>query len=387
MLEKFPNSIYYPGGGTDLQVLLRFSDICDTVISPTLSDYLTIEKYDELFKLKCDNINSFYSDNILIYDGYDIVESDFIKQNKFIPYPQGLFTEGEISDYQEAFKHHYGKNNFVVQFKFRRIIGKISRPIFWIALNTEGLASLISLCHLTKSQPKIICTIQSLCFEKPDSLFVRLLGKLNLSTKIWIRGFWQESPLSFSNIPISEFPPYQFTVQEFGLWNSLMGAPIVRYENNHTQNILSKVKAFSNISKLEIPEIFELVHDQNPNRIIKIINGDIIGSFINDFELIITTKRIENKIPLGCNSIIFWEDLYDRTGSEYPLLTFHESIQKLKQILKERNIKFVAITPIGFEDETLYLKEFLNDDICDLNLSIYHRRQLDFLKLKAPNLL
>lgn len=82
MLNSFPNSIFYPAGGTDLQVFFRLSDVSNTVISPTLSDYLTIDSYECIFKRKCNHINTFYKNEILKYDGYEILNSNIIKQNQ-----------------------------------------------------------------------------------------------------------------------------------------------------------------------------------------------------------------------------------------------------------------------------------------------------------------
>ena len=45
IFKKFASSLFYPAGGTDLQVLLRFSSLVDVVVSPTFSENLSVDTY------------------------------------------------------------------------------------------------------------------------------------------------------------------------------------------------------------------------------------------------------------------------------------------------------------------------------------------------------
>lgn len=380
MLSYFSKSIYYPGGGTDLQVLLRLSDISDTVISPTLSEYLTIDNYEEIFKRKCIYINNYYQKEILKYEGYEILQSDFIKQNKFIEYPPNLFSNHEIEEYISRFSHHYRKDNFVVKFNFIRRIGNLKRNVSWIAMNTEGLATLISLVNLTNEHPKILCTIQSGILEHPNSLFVRLLDHLKLKSKIWIRGFWNNRP-GFDNLPISSFLPYSNIIQDYGFWYSPMGENAYPNEENDTGSLLSKVRAFSNVDNLNIPKKSILL---NGNKKIMLIQDDINNINTNEYDLIITSQRIYNNAKNG--NVKFWNSYSNRLESDiFPNLLFIECLEIIRNIIVEKKLRKIAITPMGYEDETLSLIDFMENINVEFQLDIYYRRPLDFVKLTAPN--
>lgn len=384
MIENFSKSIFYPAGGTDLQILLRFSDISNTVISPTLSDYLTIENYDRIFREKCAHINSYYNTNIIEYRGYEMLESDFIKKNKFISYPTGLFEDYEIREYQKAFSHHPKKENFVLKFLFSRTIGSSKRHLEWIALNTEGLATLISLINLTNEHPKILCTIQSGYLEYPKSLFTRLINYLDLRSKIWVRGFWNQddnfSP--YNNDPISEFPPHQYKVQDYGYWYSNMGQNGLSHEENDTESKLSRVRAFTNDLNFQTPKT--TVISGNNNSKIMLIQSDIKSAELGQYDLIITSERIINKE--NSNNILYWNTLSTRSQSaHYPIMTFVESLRIIQNQIETRQLKKIAITPLGFEDETMFLYEFVKYQKNEFELHIYYHRPLDFISLTAPN--
>jgi hypothetical protein len=384
MIENFSKSIFYPAGGTDLQILLRFSDISSTVISPTLSEYLTIENYERIFREKCAHINSYYDTNIIEYVGYEMLQTDLIKKNKFIPFPNGLFEDNEIRDYQKAFSYHYTKDNFVVKFLFDRTIGRSKRRLEWIALNTEGLATLISLTNLTNEHPKILCTIQSGILEYPNSLFTRLINYLELRSKIWVRGFWTKDDYLFpyNNDPISEFPPHQYKVQDYGYWYSNMGQNGLSNEENDTESKLSRVRAFTNELNFKTPRT--TVISGNNNSKILLIQGDIKSADLSQYDLIVTSERILTNENF--NNLQYWNTLSNRGKStHYPIMTFAESLRIIQNQVEIRELKKIAITPVGFEDETMFLNEFIEIQKNEFELHIYFHRPLDFISLTAPN--
>jgi hypothetical protein len=237
-----------------------------------------------------------------------MLKTEFIKSNKFIPYPTGLFTDTEIRDYQNAFSQYYNNDNFVVKFIFVRYIGSSKRYLEWIALNTEGMATLISLTNLTNEHPKILCTIQSGILEHPNSLFTRLIYHLKLRSKIWIRGFWTRDEYLFlnNNNPISNFPPYQYTVQDYGFWYSNMGQNGFSFEENDTVSKLSRVRAFTNESNFQVPNTTTITGNNNSK--ILLINGDIRSADLSQYDLVVTSERILSNFDY--NNLKYWNMLF-----------------------------------------------------------------------------
>lgn len=304
-----------------------------------------------------------------------------MKQNKLISYPVGLFTNNEIKQYSNSFNYYFDKENYIVKFKFKRIIGSKERPVYWIAMNTEGMATLISLINLTSSHPKILCTIQSGILERANSLFFRLIDHFNIKSRIWIRGFWNTC---YNDRPIEPCHPYNSVVQDYGYWYSPMGEPEISFEENNSEFPLSNVRAFSRENLEHIPGNINLNNgDRNS---INLIKGDINNISVEDYDLIITSKRIYNNPPHA--NVKFWNEYYTREDSlHYPNLLFAESLDIIQEIILSNNAKKIAITPIGFEDETQYLYEFLQSIDLEFQLDIYYKRPLDFITITAPNAL
>ncbi len=65
---------YYPAAGTDIQAILRFSHLTDTILAPTTSRYLTRQRQEDLFKAKCNTLNSFFGKPLL--ELVDVVDLD-----------------------------------------------------------------------------------------------------------------------------------------------------------------------------------------------------------------------------------------------------------------------------------------------------------------------
>lgn len=390
MIDEFSNAIYYPAGGTDLQVFLRYSDLSDTVISPTLSDYLDLDTYNRLFRQKCGNINAYFGRDILLYEGFEVMDSEWLERNRRVAEIPNVFEEGEREDYEKAFGKYFRKPIKIIRFTFTRVVGPHRRKLQWIASNTEGLATLVILHRLTRSSPKMFCTIQSGVMEWPDSVFVRLLQHLNLPTKIWVRGFWREywwPGLPYDDRPISNFLPYPNVIQDYGYWYSPMGVRPERNEDNHHLSGLSIAKAFTNLEDLPIPAQMQIQNTQGRGRTVRLIQADISPLLANPqgVDLIITSSRIFSQPH---DRIITWESLAHRpVGRLYPPILFSEALELIMEVAQKRDVKKIAITPMGYEDETLLLRDFVEKDGPDLEVTIYHKQPLDYIALKAPDFL
>jgi hypothetical protein len=373
-------SLYYPAGGTDVQCIMRFSHITKTVIAPTVSEYLTLNKYSEQFSIKCDTINEHFDEKVISFDGVVEEDAGLITRNKYIPFPSGVFSEAEKKIYMQAFNHHIHSEPRVYRFMFTRMIGRTKRKIEWIAMTTEGLATLMTLFKFTHQYPEIICTIQSGILEYPGSMFVRLIDELKPNTRIWIRGYWP--CCDQSRTAISDFEPYSVAIQDYGHWYSPLGVAPEAGEENPGTPPLSYVRAFTNnIDFLDtIPKEKVLIHPTNNNRKITIKLGSIKEA-VNGFDHIITSRRI---IEEDGDKVVNWESLSNNPESKlFPCFTFKQSIYKLKEFFGKEGIRSIAISPIGFEDESVYLLEFLQESNKDMDLTIFHVRPLDFYDLKV----
>jgi hypothetical protein len=183
-------------------------------------------------------------------------------------------------------------------------------------------------------------------------------------------------------LPITEFPPYQYPIQDYGFWYSNMGQNGLVNEENDTESKLSRVKAFTNDPNFQVPETTEITGQNNSRVLLK--KERIETTDLSQYDLIITSERVLSEQQN--HNIKYWNSFYSRDqNSYYPTITFVESLQVVQNQIESGNFKKVAITPVGFEDETLYLNEFLENLKKDFELHIYFHRPLDFISLTAPD--
>jgi hypothetical protein len=377
----FSKTLFYPAAGTDIQVILRFSHLTDTIISATVSEYLTLERYEVLFRTKCDTLNNHFNCNMLEYCGVEELDNSFIKNNLRIAAPSGVFNRYDMDDYQRVFGEFARQEPHLYKFTFKRYIGQEVRNITWYAFTTEGLATLVSLHNLTGKFPMIICSIQSGRIEEPNGIFCRMVNSLQIDSKIWVRGQWAESPSGRQHLEaraLEEFPPYDIPVQSFGQWNSKLGVDAISCEDNYYYD-LSLVRAFAKEQEYvaSIPKDVILTHPNNPNRKIHILLGDIKED-TRSYDQIYTSNRI---LPSG-NNIINWEDIGAGASLFFPSFTMERSLEYIRDNTEDFRNKKVAITGVGYEDEGCFIKQFLNESEEDMNLTIFHNQPLDFVDLK-----
>jgi len=369
----FSRVVYYPAGGTDLQAILRFSGVADTILSPTVSNYLTREKYEALFRLKCATLNSHFGENLLELDEVEEWDASFIRDRKFVAAPAGLFSEGDIQGYMAAFGQYTHQDPRVYCFRFRRRIGRTDRTVKWIAMATEGLATLISIKLATQKTPKIICTFQTGALERPGGLFVRMVERTDIRPDIWVRGAWKcKDPRRES---IQAFPPYDAVVQDYGYWNSSLGAPAEPNEDTHCDPPISLARAFARKDWTGAAQPREVLHRRPGNalRVIRLKMADLVAE-ADGYDRIFCSRDL---LPAESDRVIHWEALSPRPHSAaFPDMTLPEALQTV-QARTAPGCR-VAMTPIGFEDESAALDELLVASNAPMDLTIFHRRRLDF---------
>jgi hypothetical protein len=381
--DVFHRSMFYVGGSTDVQPLLRFSHLTDTLISPTLSDiYTDVESYERAFKSKCGHLNAYYGFNLLTYEGSERIAAEGVAPLFVNDFPN-VFTPEDIFKYRESFGGKVSSHEPVqaIRFKFTRTITPhIQRQVSWIWLQAEGMSSLDSLVRLTGKSPLLIITIQTGIMEDPRGLFARYLQTGEINSKIWVRGFWNYSISEFQKISYFRYenclPPFQHHVQCYPNWYSSMGQPMRMVEEcgEHTSN----VHAFAR-DPIDVTANISFGHARKRTTIIA---KDIHCADPLEYDLIITSERIwksEFKKPAN---LIFWEDLFRfRTGHPYKPVTAYESLQKIQWLKRFTGFVKIAITPVGYEDEDMVYKKF--NWRGEILLDVYHLDPLDFISLKA----
>jgi hypothetical protein len=383
IFKKFSSSLFYPAGGTDLQVLLRFSSLVDVVVSPTFSENLSVDTYHEVFQRKCAHLNAFYNRVELEYLGYELHPTDLIDFELFYTPPRGLFNDDDLEYYNSVVDYFKFDVKYIAEFRFKRKLGNAYKEVSWIAMNTEGLATLASLVQITRSHPAILCTIQQGEFEYPNSPFVRLINQLQLRSKIWVRGVWPAIfPFFYRGChPTSGFPPYSVSAQGYVDWYSPMGERGPEGEENHYEPFLSKVYAFA---KEEILKPRETVLLGSDNQVIRLIDVGTGEAKIRKYDVFFSPIRLK---IISKNSK-YWEQYMERMGTTYPRLTLTEALDVVQKEFVSGTAKKIGMIPIGFEDEAnSVLGDFVKSMPSGCELNIHYVRPLDFIQYTNPDFL
>jgi hypothetical protein len=387
IFKDFSKSLFYPAGGTDLQVLLRFSSLVDVVVSPTFSENLSVDTYHEVFQRKCAHLNAFYNRVELEYLGYELHPLDLIDFELFETPPQDILNQDELEYYKSQVFNIQFQERYIAEFKFKRKLGNAYKEVSWIAMNTEGMATLAGIVKITRSHPALLCTIQQGEFEYPNSSFARLINHLQLSTKIWIRGSWKTTSSWITtrfhqNIrPTSIFPPYSFIAQGYVDWYSPMGEQGQEGEENNQPPFVSEVCAFAK-EEIQVPSVSNLRGKEN--QIIRLINVQLGAAKIRKYDVFFSPIHLK----IRSKNSKYWEQYTERTGPPYPRLTLTEALDLVQKQFISGTAKKIGMIPIGFEDEAnSVLGDFVKSMPSGCELNIHYVRPLDFIQYTHPDFL
>lgn len=377
---------YYPAAGTDIQAILRFSHLTDTILAPTASKFLTREVQKELFVAKCDALNAFYGKPLL--ELVDVVDLDhhFEGEPRFIRGGEDIFTTEEQIAYVKAFMPLVPIRLSATRFVFKRRIGHSERTINWIHTTTEGLATLAIIYLRTGIVPEIFCTIQTGSMEYPWSILIRMFERMGRYPRIWVRGFWPTKV--WGRTPIQPFPPYGAVAQDYGYWNSSFGITTLSHEDNSSKqqpSRLSYVRAFTR-EPLELPvKTHAICSSRNPERRVTIEYGSITDHFGRFDGSIVSEHLGTSELGVNFSNVMTWELLSERNASGFfPVMSLFEGLVAAEAYAQKQGLKRIAITPMGYEDEGESVSQYLDASDAAVDITVFALRPLDFIGLTSP---
>ncbi|RTY35932.1 hypothetical protein EKD02_09005 [Chlorobium phaeovibrioides] len=377
---------YYPAAGTDIQAILRFSHLTDTILAPTTSRYLTRQRQEDLFKAKCNTLNSFFGKPLL--ELVDVVDLDsyFEDEAKYLTGAEDIFSKEEQAVYMRAFMPLVPKRLSATKFVFKRTLGRTERKVNWIHTSTEGIATLAVIFKRTGALPEIFCTIQTGNLEYPYSILLRIIKKIGTYPEIWVRGFWPTK--AWSRIPIQSFPPYKHIAQDYGNWNSSLGITTLNHEDNSSDHTPkhSCVRAFTR-EPLELPSKHRTLQSSlNPNRRLTIEYGNIIDQAGRFDGSIISERMNHTGMHAATHMATTWETLSGRNPEGmFPALTFLESLEAAGTYAMKEGLRNLAVTPMGYEDEGISIQEYLDASDKPVDITVFLMRPLDYISLCAES--
>jgi len=384
--EEFCDSVFYPAGGTDVQIILRTSHHTRRIISPTVSDYLTPHRALELFRTKCEYLNRNYGTAMLEVLSVEDVPLDFDPRDHPIS-PPSYITPGEYRGYLDAFLPHFRPDNRrhapLQRFLFRRTVGSRSWTIEWFLLRTEGLATLLALHQRLGTIPRWIVTIQTGALERQGSLLIRALRRLRVLPEVWVRGQW--SCVWDDGSALCGIAPYPRPSQDFGHYNSRLGAPPIPGEDCPCEPPLSNVKAFT-VKRLPCPAPTVMQGRDRPDRLATVLHGRL-EDHAAGYDVVFTSRRLAGRIALPPGKqVVCWDDLIP-PGRDTTLapLTLPEALSHIEHYRRRHpESGRICMTPTGYEDETGFIRDFIDAPGEPLELGIVFKNRLDSDGLLRP---
>lgn len=374
---------YYPAAGTDIQPMLRFSHLTDTILAPTLSSSLTRERMSWLFSAKCEALNSYYGKTLLELVSVDDFDHHLDAESLYVSGAEEIFTLEEQAAYMEAFQPLVPNKLSATRFVFKRRIGRIERRINWIHTTTEGLATLLLLYQCTGKIPDIICTIQSGVLEYPVGLMKRLFDRIMRYPRLWIRGYWPlEDP---AGVPLMRAYPYGTVAQNYGYWNSSFGISTDPNEDNPSKKEpyqVSWVRAFSWERFPLLASSLTMTGKCNQERRITVVFGSIYKHGAKFDGSIVSARMRDSGLQPRTPKATTWEALGNRgADSRFPPLTGLEALKAAGDYARREGIGRLALAPIGYEDEWGSIREYLDGSGASLDITFFVIRPLDFIAL------
>lgn len=376
--EDFTKSFYYPASGIDLNPLVRFSHLTDTFVYVNLQ--LSENKLEELLKkelILMQNLIKLENESV-IFNIKD-VEANFNPLNY-----RKYFSNDTMKEYMEIFSNDMKEKNLWGKLMFfKRRIGNLERKLKLYYFTGEAIATYVALSQEGIYAPKIVCTIQSGNMDEPDGFFSNVFRQHKNKPEIWVRGFQPIYDVNRieshrKNEVLSMKGLYNKKVQSYGYWF----ADSTHYKQyikiRHVGAFCIDDNKYSGFSCKELNGKFKL----------KLINQPMsIDNFV-DFDCIILTKNLLNKYKesltnLNNFNIVTWES-FARIGEYNVLLSSNLIFEKLDDIIRKNKYKKILMCPYGYEDEGIYLKEWIDSSENGLEYAeIRIKDKLDYIDIMS----
>lgn len=392
--QQFQDSLFYPAAGTDLQPLIRFSHLTDLFIYPTVSElYPTFESYVEVIDRKLERLND-YAPGALrrVGDVRPISRGDIEAVS-----PSGIevFSERDREDYEKAFARLRDSGDcWGVSMHFERKIGDLVRKLTLYVLHGEGLATYAAMSHNGQCPCKIMVTINSGVMEEPEGFLEKLMLRHPYVPVFWVRGKWtlpdpnlpgddREQRLPEHRSFAREKGRWNRKIQSYPFWNARMGEASKPNEESGHELGLCTVIAFSDKDLALNNEVII-----RGNHTVTLLNARIGEEDIQNFDAIFLPHsaahvfsddiRLENREQLQ-----FYEGLDAGDFGGMPERTLPLALEYIKRTSLERGWDNILMCPIGFEDEGVYLNDFVKQGGDPLQITIKFADEWDFADLRG----
>jgi len=351
-------SFFYPGCGTDLEPLARFSHLCDSFV------YVD-------WNVGLDNVVASFRAGLrggrqdsrleLLDDGLDRSPTDLLGGGPLlgdaaipVSFPAGFrLTTEETSSYDRRLGQVLAPvRPWAREFTFLRTVGSVVRELKLTYIAAEGLAAYCALYASRGIAPQFLCTIQSgpgfgfgwTRLEEPGGTFERLLLACAPRPRVWVRG---------GRMLGVEGGRWPVRIQAHKGWSA---RAYVREGN----------APFGSPDPVDI---------RGEGRTVTLDPRPIGAKDLADFDAAFLPPRLLARWGLpACDNAVAWPDSAASLG---------ECLERIDKVSRDRGFRRVVMVPQGREDEGVLLREWARRGGLPDRLGVHFAGDLDFADLRS----
>jgi hypothetical protein len=365
--DQFRRSCFYPASASDLNPLLRFSNLTNTFICPTL-------------KIPRDDILSSIKQATARLNRWNPGVLELVGEPR--PFSASDLDVGPVStsmgDFLDPHEQRIYWNTFGVdtvgplwgmELTFVRRIGESSRHLRVLYFSGEGLASYVALSHQGQFAPLILCTVRSGVMENPTGVIPRLMREHATKPAIWVRG---------SEGREIRGGPYPHRVQRYHNWFAFDGSWL-----------RPQTAAFTSGDRcLGLQE--DVTLEGGNGRKVRLVRSRLRPEQVGDFDAAILSPGIADRwgnvapreklvvlrTPHGGLQWQPWDSMI-------PPLLLGDALNQIDHLALTHGWRRLVMLPVGYEDEGIAVRQWVNRPGPPVELELRFYQELDFADLRG----
>ncbi len=384
----FQACLFYAAASSDLQPLLRFSNLTSTFLYVCVSDEINEDILIQSVEDKVARLQEAYPGALRLLGvrrGLQIGDFDYQWPVDW----HTLMSAREAIDYRQMFGRFQRDDNWALEFTFLRQVGMTRRHLRLVYINGEALATYAALSHQGTLAPRILCTIQTGVLEQAQGITARFLARSPAHPALWVRGVWRtpgDRPFElddFAGQVICHRGPYPVRVQTHERWNSRMNSSILP-RNRGGENPWSEeslVKSYA----ARPPELPGVVSLDGGDRPVRVLNRRLRADDAENYDRLFAPSRLANRCgPLPLHPLDANRHPVPSGGLPLgPRQTLADALAQVDDYAAEHRGAAVALIACGFEDEGVCLREWATAAGPACQLDVFAPEPLDYADLRG----
>lgn len=346
------NAFFYPGCGTDLQPLVRFSHLTDyfiyvdylwgeSIVASALRDALENPIWHGMLSLEDERSRT----------GWNTSQDE----GRFLDDLAARISLQEFEDY----RGNRGFDPWVREFTFHRTFGEIERPLKLLYIGDEAFRTYYGLFAKSGNAPRFVCTIQGgmgwTQLESPGGSFASFLSGYPQAPDYWVRGKWLDdndptwSPLTGGD--------WNLLVQSFSDWTSISSSGVETFAQNSAA-----------------PQLEDYTRLEHGARAIALRREPLHQADLTGFDAVFISTPLADGLDLPADTSVHSIDAGAR---------LEQVLDWIDRVRLEYGYRRIATLALGYEDEGELLRHWVQSAGPPGRLEFFLNHDLEFADLRG----